>query len=351
MNNCFCCLRTFLKKHILHDGMDTQDTKLPFEKIKRKVIVRKEAETSDKYGKRPEDRTTEEIIHFGIVNINKPAGPTSHQVTAYARDLLNLKKAGHSGTLDPQVTGVLPIGLERATKVMHLLLTAGKEYVAIMHIHDELDEDLIVEGLNSFVGEITQLPPVKSAVKRAYRKRKVYYIKILEIDGRDVLFKVGVQAGTYIRKLIHDFGVKMKVGAHMAKLRRTKVGPFDEETIFTLNDLRDAYYYYKEEKNDSFMRKIIQPVEKAVSHLPKVWVFDTAVNSICHGSNLKVPGISKLNDDIKSGDITAVMTLKDELVAYGTAKMSSKEMLGSRGIAVSVEKVFMKPEVYPRLDK
>ena len=327
------------------------DTRLPFEKIQRKIIVRREAETSPKFGKHPEDRTTEEIIHYGIININKPAGPTSHQVTAYARDILSLKKAGHSGTLDPMVTGVLPIGLERATKVMHLLLTAGKEYVAIMHLHNDLDEDLIVEGLNSLVGTITQLPPVKSAVKRVYRKRKVYYVEILEIDGRDVLFRVGVEAGTYIRKLIHDFGVKMRVGAHMAKLRRTKVGPFKEDSIFTLNDLSDAYYYYKEENNDSFLRKIIQPVEKAVSHLPKVWVMDSAVDSLCHGAALKVPGISKLNDNIQERDLVAILTLKDELIAYGTAVMSSKSMLGNKGLAVTVDKVFVFPGTYPRMGK
>ncbi len=337
----------FLNMNLILLLMDV-DTRLPFEKIKREVVIRKDAETSDKYGKRPEERTTEEIIHYGIVNIDKPAGPTSHQTTAYARDILNLRKAGHSGTLDPQVTGVLPIGLERATKVMHLLLTAGKEYIALMHIHDDLDEDLIREGLASFVGEITQLPPVKSAVKRVYRKRKVYYIEIIEIDGRDVLFKVGVQAGTYIRKLIHDFGVKMRVGAHMAKLRRTKAGPFNEKTIFTLNDLRDAYYYYKEEGNDSFLRRIIQPVERAVEHLPKVWILDSAVDSICHGANLKVPGIAKLNKDIKEGDTTAIMTLKNELVAYGHANMNSETMLKDKGLAVVTHKVFMQPGTYPK---
>ena len=322
--------------------------KLPLEREERKVLVRVKAKTSKKFGCRPEERTTEELLHNGIININKPSGPTSHQVTAYVKEILGLKKAGHSGTLDPRVTGVLPIGLDKATKAMHLLLTAGKEYIAIMHLHKELDYEVLEKTLMSFVGRIKQLPPVKSAVKRAYRTRTVYYIRILEVDDKDVLFKVGVEAGTYIRKLIHDFGIKAGVGAHMTGLRRTKAGPFNEENIFTLQDLRDAFYYYKEEDNDKFLRKIIQPVEKAVTHLPKIWVLDSAVDSICHGANLNVPGISKLNSGINKGDVVAIMTLKDELIAYGIAQLNTKEMLGEKGVAVKPERVFMQPNTYPK---
>ena len=331
------------------NNLNNQDTLLPFERLNRTILVRLKAETDYKFGCKPEERKTEEIIRYGIINLDKPSGPTSHQTTAYLRDILRLRKAGHSGTLDPKVTGVLPIGLDRATKVMHLLLTAGKEYVAVMHIHKELSYDEIESGLNSFIGTITQLPPVKSAVKRAYRKRNVYYIKILEVDGRDVLFKVGVQAGTYIRKLIHDFGVRMKTGANMTALRRTKVGPLKEDTLFTLQDVKDAFYYYTEENNDYFIRKIIQPIENAVSHMPKVWVLDSAVDTLCHGADLNVPGIAKVNSRINKNDLVAVMTLKNELVCYGTAMLTSKEMLGKKGFAVKTEKVFMKPSTYPKI--
>ena len=132
----------------------------------------------------------------------------------------------------------------------------------------------------------------------------------------------------------------------MAELRRTKVASFDESTLFTLHELTDAYYFWKEEGNEKFIRKVIQPVENGAKHLPKIWVFDTTVESLCHGVDLKVPGISKLNDKIESGGIAAIMTLKDELVALGIAKMDSKEMMGEKGIAVQTEKVFMVPGVY-----
>ncbi len=230
---------------------------------------------------------------------------------------------------------------------MQALLTAGKEYVAIMHLHKEVDENTLRETINkNFIGKIQQMPPIKSSVKRQLRTRSVYYFEILEIDGKDVLFKVGTEAGTYIRKLIHDIGQKLKTGAHMAELRRTKAGPFGESALFTLHELTDAYYFWKEENNDKFIRKAIQPVENGVSHLSKIWVFDTTVESLCHGVDLKVPGISKLNDKIESGGIVAIMTLKDELVALGTSQMTSEEMMAEKGIAVQTDKVFMVPGSY-----
>lgn len=320
---------------------------LPFERIERKVLIRKEAETDEKYGCKPEERRTEEIINYGIVNIDKPKGPTSHQVADYVQKILHISKSGHSGTLDPAVTGVLPVALGRATRIVQGLLTAGKEYVAIMHLHKEVEEGKLRETIQkNFVGKIMQMPPLKSSVKRQLRPRTIYYFDILEIDGNDVLFKAGTEAGTYIRKLIHDIGQKLKTGAHMVELRRTKAGPFDETTLFTMQELTDAYYYWKEESNDKFLRKAIQPVENGVNHIPKVWVFDTTVESICHGTDLKVPGISKINSSISKEDAVAVMTLKDELVALGIAKMSSEEMLGEKGFAVRTDKVFMQPGTY-----
>jgi len=161
------------------------------------------------------------------------------------------------------------------------------------------------------------------------------------------LFIVGCEAGTYIRKLIHDLGQKLRVGAHMQELRRTKAGPFDEDTLFTLQDLADAYHYYKEENNDKFLRKVIQPVENAVNHLPKIWVFDTTVDTLCHGADLNIPGISKLNDQINKDNIVAIMTLKDELIALGIAQLTSEDVMEKeKGLAVKTEKVFMEPGTY-----
>ncbi len=311
------------------------------------VLIKKEEEPGD-LGYYPEERPIEYHIKYGIVNLDKPSGPTSHQVTSWVANILNVRKAGHSGTLDPRVTGVLPIGLQFATKVLHVLLLSGKEYIALMHLHKKVEEERIKEIMKRFVGEIIQTPPVRSRVKRVPRKRKVYYLDIIEINGKDVLFRAGVQAGTYIRKLCDDIGRELGVGAHMEDLRRTKVGPFnEEERLVTLQDLSDAWYFYKEEGKEKFLRYCIFPVEKAVELLPKVWVTDAAVASITKGAQLAAPGIVKLHKEIKKGDMVAIMSLKDELVALARAQRDGEEMLkASRGIVCKLERVVLPQHLY-----
>ncbi len=327
------------------------ESMLPFERGSRSILIKREAESSDRFGSPPEKRTAEELIDYGIVNIDKPRGPTSHQVSDYVKKILHIGKAGHSGTLDPKVTGVLPIALGRGTRIVQGLLTAGKEYIALMHLHDDIAEGKIISVCKTFTGKISQLPPVKSSVKRQLRYRRIYYLDILEIEGRDVLFMVGAQAGTYIRKLCFDIGQKIGCGAHMAELRRTKAGPFNESSIVTLQDLADSYYFYKK-GNEKYIRRIVQPIESAVAHLPKIWVMDTTVDTLCHGASLKLPGISRLESDIQVGDPVAIMTLKEELIALGRAGMTSKEMSKKdRGIAASSHKVFMLPGTYPKIEK
>jgi H/ACA ribonucleoprotein complex subunit 4 len=325
---------------------------LPFESLDRELVIKREYESSGKFGVKPEDRPIEEMLNYSIINIDKPAGITSHQVSALVKDILEKEKAGHSGTLDPGVTGVLPVGVNKATRIMQWLLTAGKEYVCLMHIHDDLDKNKIIFEMKKFTGKLMQLPPVKSAVKRELRERNIYYVDVIDIDGREVLFKIGTQAGTYIRKWVHDFGLVLGTNAHMAELRRTKAGPFTEDNLTTLTDLKDAYHYYKEEGDDSYLRKIFITPEKAVSHLKKIYVMDTTVNTLCHGAFLKVPGIVSLEKSIEKDDIVAIMTLKDELILVGKAKMSADEIMKQeRGIAVKTEQVFMDTGLYPKIDK
>ena len=321
--------------------------KLPFESVARDVILKEESETDPTMGRWPGERPVPELIEYGVENIDKPAGPTSHQVSDYVQRILGIGKSGHAGTLDPNVTGVLPIALQRATRIVQALLPAGKEYVCIMHIHKDVEEKKIRKVFEQFTGKIMQLPPIKSAVKREEREREVYYQEILEIDGKDVLFRVGCQAGTYIRKLCSDMGKALGTGAHMSELRRTKAAGFGESTLVTLQDLADAMHYYTEEKNEKLLRSAIQPMETAVSHLPKVWAHDSAVQALCHGRNLAVPGVSKLHNNLNPGTLVAVMTLKDELIAIGEAQLTSVAIADQeKGIAVRVDKVFMPENAY-----
>ncbi|MBN1792923.1 RNA-guided pseudouridylation complex pseudouridine synthase subunit Cbf5 [Candidatus Woesearchaeota archaeon] len=317
---------------------------------KREVLVKSESETDPKYGCDPEKRSIPDLLDYGIVNIDKPSGPSSHEVSSFVKKILKVEKSGHSGTLDPKVTGVLPVAIGRGTRIVQSLLTAGKEYVCLMTIHEDKDEEKIRAAMQSFVGEIDQLPPVRSAVKRQMRRRTIYYIEIIDIKGRDVLFRVGCQAGTYIRKLCTDIGQKLGMGAHMAELRRTMAGPFDESTICTLQDLTDAHHYYESEGKEDKLRKLVQTVERGAGHLKKVWIHDSTVSSICHGAYLNLPGISKLESRIDKGERIAVLTLKGELVMAAISQMTSEEaMKKDKGLFAKPDQVFMQPGAYPKI--
>src|SRR5216684_6955845 len=183
------------------------------------------------------------------------------------------------------VTGVLPLALEDATKTIQAFLLTGKEYVCLMALHGDVEEKKVREVLDEFVGDILQRPPVRAAVRRDVRKRRIYYIRDVEIDGRQVLFRVGCQAGTYIRKLVYDVGEVLEIGAHMRELRRVRAGPFTEEGSFTMYDILRLSQAGPDEKEE-IMRKIVRPMEAAFEFVPKVVVRDSAVSAVCHGADL-----------------------------------------------------------------
>lgn len=245
------------------------------------------------------------------------------------------------------MTGVLPIALDNATKAMSILLGLDKEYVGVMHLHKEVEEEILREEIKKFIGKIVQIPPVRSAVARKPREKNVYFFDILEIEGKDVLFKVGCQAGLYVRKLVSDLGLSLGIGAHLTELRRTKAGNFTEEQAHPLVEIRDAYEFWKE-GDERFLRKILIPVEFAILHLKRVFVKDSAVDSVCHGSPVFCSGLTRIQEGIERNEIIAVYTLKEELVALGKAVLNSKEMFEKKkGIAVKTDKVFMKIGTYP----
>jgi H/ACA ribonucleoprotein complex subunit 4 len=191
-------------------------------------------------------------------------------------------------------------------------------------LHKDVPEVDVRKVISQVIGKITQMPPVRSAVKREKRERTVYSFDILEIEGKNILFKVRCEAGTYIRTLCHDIGLRLKIGGHMADLRRTRVSDFTEEGLVTLHDVKDALTLWKEEGNEKFIRHCIRPAELMVSHLPKLWVFDSTVESICHGSAVAVPGLSKFTA-FEKGNTVALMTLKDELIALAVAQISAQK--------------------------
>jgi H/ACA ribonucleoprotein complex subunit 4 len=324
-------------------------SKLPSERV-RSILEKRSAKTDPAFGKAPSKRPLEMYLRLGAINLDKPSGPTSHEVVAWVKKILNLDRAGHSGTLDPKVTGILPILLGDATRVMDTLLLSGKEYICLMHVHKPKSKKQILQVCNEFVGKIYQKPPLKSSVVKQLRIREIYYLKVLEIEDLSVLMRVGCEAGTYIRKLCYDIGLALGTGANMEELRRSRAGPFQEnETLVTLHQVKDAYEVWRETGDEEMLRRVIMPIETALKHLPKLIIADNAVDAVCHGAPLAAPGLVSLESDINQDDYVALFTLKGEAVAIAKAAISSQEMLASKnGIAAKTERVIMEPGTYPR---
>jgi tRNA pseudouridine55 synthase len=237
----------------------------------------------------PEDRSVEELLAFGVLALDKPAGPSAHQITAWVRDLCDLERAAHAGTLDPKVTGCLPTLLGEATRLAQALLTA-KEYVSVLECHAEPPADF-ESVLAEFEGPIYQTPPKRSAVVRERRVREITAIEPLEREDRRALLRIRCESGTYIRKLCHDLGLALGTGAHMGDLRRTAAEPFDDTDLATLHDLVDALAFYREDGDERPIREIVDPAERALEHLPSVTIAETAAAEVRHGAPVYAPGV------------------------------------------------------------
>ena len=249
------------------------------------------------------------------------------------------------------MSGVLPIALEEATKTIQVLLESGKEYICIMRLHSDVPEDRLKEVLREFEGKIYQRPPARASVKRRVRIRRVYYIDLLEIEGRDVLLRIGCQAGTYVRKICHDIGEVLGCGAHMQELRRTRSGPFTEdEKSVTLHDIVYLYGRWQETGDLEYLRKFILPMEETLRHIPKIYVRDSAVDALCHGAHLTAPGVVSLEAGINKGSMVALLTLKGEVISLATATATTKEILQmNHGIVAINNRVLMPRGIYPKM--
>ena len=331
--------------------MKSEKNFFPYD-IERSRLIKIQAKTNPNYGKKPEERSINELLENGVIFLNKPQGPTSHQIDAWIRKILEINKVGHGGTLDPNAIGILPIGIGNATKVLQVLLTTGKEYVGIMKLHKSVNKNKILKISKEFIGDIYQVPPVRSAVKRVRRKRRIYYLDIIQIKEKNILFRVGCEAGTYIRTLCVDMGKKLGIKAHLLELTRTRVGNINENISVTLHDLKDAYIFWKEDNNEKQLMSIIHPMEKLLDHLPKIIIRDSAVDALCHGANLAIPGVVEIDSDIKKGDHVAVLTLKGEGVALAKALMPTEENIQKdTGICANIERVLMNKGTYPSIWK
>ena len=295
-------------------------------------------------------REMAQLLQYGIILLDKPPGPTSHEAVAWTKRILGLPKVGHSGTLDPQVSGVLPLGLGEATKALGVLLYGPKEYHAVCRFHSMPSDGDLKAILEEFTGQIYQRPPQRSSVRRRTRTRTIHEIELLEQKERLALMRIVCESGTYIRKLFYDMGEVLGPGATMVELRRTRVSQFGEDDgLVTLHRLADAFAVWKETGDASELAQLVRPVEDALSELKSVVIRDSAVDAMCHGAQLAVPGILQLSPGMYRGDEAAVYTQKGEAVALVKCTMSESDILDStKGHCFETKRIIMAPGTYPR---
>ena len=305
--------------------------------------------TNPEFGVYYDKRSIEQLLEYGLILVDKPPGPTSHEVVAWAKRILELPKIGHSGTLDPQVSGVLPLGLGEGTKALGVLLLGPKEYVGLGRLHSLPSKEKLQQTLDLFKGEIYQKPPQRSAVLRQTRTRTIYELELLEQKERLILLRVMCEAGTYIRKLYYDIGEILGFGSSMIELRRSKVYQFSEEQLVTMHELTDAYYTWKETGDSEKLRNIILPIEHTLSEIKSVVIRDSAIDSLCHGAQLAIPGILQISPGLKQNDLVAIYSQKGEIVALAEALLSEPEIKeNNKGYAFQTKRIIMKPNTYPK---
>jgi H/ACA ribonucleoprotein complex subunit 4 len=298
----------------------------------------------------PSGPIAERISTGAFVVVDKPRGPSSHQVTAWARDLLGASVAGHAGTLDPNVSGVLWIGLGPALRLVPLVLEFPKSYVGVMVLHGEVAPRELERVAAEFVGPLYQTPPVRSAVKRERRVRTVHRLDLLERDGRRVLISLDADSGTYVRTLAVDLGDALGVGAHLEELRRTATGPFGERQAVPLTVLADARSEAAAGEPGALLA-LLHPVEEVWREFPTLVLKEAAASAVAHGAGLAAGGVASVSRPFRRGDHVVLVGRDRQLIATGVAQRSADEPKGAGGWIVGATKVFADPARYPPLWK
>ncbi|KAI0896093.1 putative rRNA pseudouridine synthase [Annulohypoxylon nitens] len=319
-----------------------------------RLLVRTGHFTPIPNGSSPLTRDLKSYISSGVINLDKPSNPSSHEVVAWVKRILRVEKTGHSGTLDPKVTGCLIVCIDRATRLVKSQQGAGKEYVAVIRLHDKLPggEAQFSRALETLTGALFQRPPLISAVKRQLRIRTIHESRVIEFDNDRHLgiFWVSCEAGTYIRTLCVHMGLLLGVGAHMQELRRVRSGAMDEtKDLVTLHDVLDAQWMMDNTRDESYLRTVISPLETLLTSYKRIVVKDSTVNAICYGAKLMIPGLLRYEDNIEVHEEVVLMTTKGEAIALGIAMMSTVEMSScDHGVVAKVKRCIMERDLYPR---
>jgi len=318
-----------------------------------KLNVRTYHYTPLPFGSSPLHRDITQHVRYGCINLDKPCNPSSHEVVAWIKRILKVEKTGHSGTLDPKVSGCLIVCIDRTTRLAKSQQSAGKEYVGIFKLHSAVDSiNKINQALEKLRGALFQRPPLISAVKRQLRVRTCYENKLLEYDedqNTGILW-VKVEAGSYVRTICVHLGLLVGTGGQMLELRRNRSGTMSEEDgLATMHDVLDAQWLYDNHRDETYLRRVIRPLESLLVRHKRLIMKDSAVNAICYGAKIMIPGILRYEDGIELNEEIVIVTTKGEAIALGIALMTTATIAScDHGIAAKLKRVIMDRDIYPR---
>ena len=284
----------------------------------------------------------------GFILLDKPHGPTSHQVTAWIRDSLGLKRLGHGGTLDPFATGVLPLMYGKAVRLTSMILEHDKEYIALFKFSSKIDLEEIKSCISKLSGKIFNTPPEISAVKVQVRTRKIHEVELLELEEKLALIRIICEAGTYIRTYAKDMGLILGKKCELIELRRSKSGIFSENSCVTLAQLSDAVWKWKNQSNPKALGKLLYPLNELLSDTPQIIIAAGAISAIAHGAPLMRPGIISISKFVKKNERVALVKSTGEIIAIGNSLIDAEEIEEmENGIVAQPEIVFALTEDYP----
>ena len=313
------------------------------------LVLDAEATTDPAFGQRPEERTIEQRMAAGVLLLDKPAGPTSHQVAAWVRDHFGLERMGHGGTLDPFATGVLPLTFGKSMRLTGKVLTHDKTYIAVLDVPESIGDDALETGLSHLRGRVYNVPPEISAVKVQVRTRRIERLVLLDRNATHIVIEVACEAGTYIRTMARDLGLLLDRPVNLVELRRSASGRFDLQASATLQQVADAHWLWSSEGRSEALLRLLHPIEILVEDLPTVVVRDAAVGAVAHGAPLMRPGVVSVDGGWTTGSLVAAMSMKGELIALMRLSVDSSSIQEmSDGEVAKAETVVMATEVYPR---
>ena len=313
------------------------------------IVIEENVETSTTHGCSPENRTIEQLLESCFILLDKSPGPSSHQVSAWARDMMGLEKLGHGGTLDPFASGLLPLLSGKAMRLTGKILTHDKSYLALLKLGKDIDRPELEDKMAMLTGKVYNVPPEISAVRVQVRTRKIPKFEILDIDGDSVLTYIECEAGTYVRTMARDLGLLLDTPVELKELRRPTSGEFSLSQAITMQQLADAYWLWKEKGDGSAITRILHPIEDMLADLPRVVVKDGAAAALSHGAPLLRPGVVQIAEDLGVGSEVLLVTLKGEAVAIAKMTQPSKVIPSmTQGEVAKPNCVLMREDTYPR---